>query len=54
MLIAQQPVYYLCLIRTPRKIALLDEATNKATNTNLILAARSIVTLIVGTIELRL
>jgi hypothetical protein len=47
--IAQQPVCYLRLTRTPREIAPLDKATNKATNANLILAAGSITVLIVGT-----
>ena len=51
---ARQPVCYLRLIRTPREIAPLDEATNKATNINLILAARSITVLTVDTTELKL
>lgn len=53
MLIAQQPVCYLRLIRTPREIALLDKATNKGTNTNLILAVRPTTALTVDTIELK-
>jgi hypothetical protein len=54
MLIAQQPVYYLRLIRTLRRIAPLDKVTNEVTIIDLILAEGSIITLIVDTIKLRL
>ena len=54
VLAARRPVCYLRLIRTPREMALLDEATNEATNTDLIPAARSIIVLIVDTTELKL
>jgi hypothetical protein len=54
MLMLRRLVLYLRLTRTYRKIALLDKATNKATNIDLILAKGSIITLIVDTTELRL
>jgi hypothetical protein len=54
VLTAQQPIRYLRLIGTPRRIALLNKATNKVTIIDLILAERSIITLTVDTIELRL
>jgi hypothetical protein len=54
MLVLRRLVLYLRLTTTYRKMALLDEATNKATNIDLILAKGSITTLIVGTTELRL
>jgi hypothetical protein len=54
MLAARQPVCYLRLTGTPRRIALLNEATNKATIIDLILAEESIIILTVDTIELRL
>jgi hypothetical protein len=54
VLVAQQPVYYLRLIGTPRRIALLDKATNKVIIIDLILVEEFIIILIVDTIELRL
>jgi hypothetical protein len=54
MLVLQRLVLYLRLTATYRKIAPLDKATNKATNTDLILAKGSTTTLTVDTTELRL
>jgi hypothetical protein len=54
VLTAQQPVCYLRLTGTPRRIALLDKATNKVTIIDLILAEGFITTLIVDTIEPKL
>ena len=47
-------MHYLYLTRTYSRIALLDKATNKVTTISLILVERSIIILIVDTIELRL
>jgi hypothetical protein len=54
MLAVRQPIYYLRLTGTPRKIALLNKATNKVTITDLILAEKSITTLTVDITELKL
>jgi hypothetical protein len=54
MLTAQQPICYLYLIRTPRRIVPLDKVTNKVTITDLILVEESIIILTVDTTELRL
>jgi hypothetical protein len=53
VLMLRRLVLYLRLTATYRRIALLDEATNKATNIGLILEGGSIITLIVDIIELR-
>jgi hypothetical protein len=54
VLVSRRLVLYLRLTGTPRRMVPLDEATNEATNIDLILAEGSIIILIVDITEPKL